>query len=923
MKKILFIISLFTSIAFAQDKVQISGKILDGEMNNEPLFGATVIISGTTTGAQADFDGKYVLEVAPGTYTFEYSYVGYVSVKETVNITADTTIDKILTANSLEQVIIVAETNREKESALLVAQKKAVGIKQQIGAQELAKKGASDVAAALTKASGISKQQGSGSIFVRGLGDRYNSTTLNGLPIPSNDPERKNISLDIFSTDIVQYIDINKIYNNSIYGDFGGANVNIASKNHKGKSALKFGYGSGYNFNALGENQFYLQDGPNYSGFYNKKYPNNALDAYNFSTGLDKERKNTPFNQDFSLSGGTKIDFKNDHSLSVFATGSFTNDYSFTEGFTRGNINADGLVFRDYDFKSYTYETNTTGMANLVYKFNSNHNLKFNSLYINSTSQNLSDYDGTIDVFDNASEGGGFVRRSTFNRTQLLVNQLLGEHKINDRLKFDWAGGYNSVLNNTPDRRQVMLVPSDNNNPLTSPKIVSDLATSDNHRYFEELKEDEISANIQGSYKFSKNEEDEYRGTLIAGYSGRLKNVNLEATQFNFAINRRADQPFVDIDNLDGYFNQESLDQGLFSIKTFRGNVDNALDPQTYEGIQIINSGFASIQYLLTPKLTGVFGVRGEQVIQKIEWKTSLDPNGDENTFDKIEIMPNASFKYELNDKQNLKLAASKSYTLPQFKERAPFLYESVEGSKFGNPFLYSSTNYNADLRWEYFPKSSEVISFTGFGKIIQNPINETIVSSAANDISWVNSGEQATVFGAEIELKKDLLKTEKTKKDTPLTSKLSLGLNGAFMITDQDFDSNKVQNETELNVFFTKSSGKITGASDMLLNSDISFMKELGENTNLLATLIGNYTSESIAAIGTNTKGNIINESLFTLDFVTKLKINKKLSTGISVKNILNPEIKRYQDNDSGKVEMKGFKRGINASISIQYNFL
>ena len=124
MKKILFLISLFTSIAFAQDKVQISGKILDGEMNNEPLFGSTVIISGTTTGTQADFDGKYVLDVYPGTYTLEYSYVGYVSIKETVNITVNTTVDKTLTSNSLEQVVIVAETNREKESALLLAQKK-------------------------------------------------------------------------------------------------------------------------------------------------------------------------------------------------------------------------------------------------------------------------------------------------------------------------------------------------------------------------------------------------------------------------------------------------------------------------------------------------------------------------------------------------------------------------------------------------------------------------------------------------------------------------------------------------------------------------------------------------------------------------------------------------------------------------------
>lgn len=921
MKKFLLLISLFTTIAFAQDKVQISGKVLDGEMDNEPLLGATVLISGTTNGAQTDFDGNYILEVYPGTYTLEYSYVGYSSTKENIVLIENKTINKTLEANFLEQVVIVAETNREKENTLLIAQKKAVEIKQQIGAQELAKKGASDVATAITKASGISKQEGSKTIFVRGLGDRYNSTTLNGLPLPSNNPSKKNISLDIFSTDIVEYIDINKIYSNKIYGDFGGANVNIASKNHHGKSSLKIGYGSGYNFNAINAEKFYLQDGPNYFGFYNQEQPNDPLSSYKFTTSLDRETK-SPFNQNFSLSGGTKFDFKNNHRLSVFTTASFANNFSYVEGNTKGNVNTNGVASSDYLYESFSYETTTTGMLNLAYRFNRNNTIKTNSLFINSSNQDLSDYTGTINVFDNAENGGGFIRRSTFNKTQLMVNQLLGEHKFNDRINLNWALGYNSALNNTPDRRQVMLVPTDNNNPLTSPKTVSDISDSNSHRYFEELTENEFSANIESSYNFSKNEGDDYRGKLSFGYSGRFKTVDLEATQFNFAINRNVAQPNVDPNNLDVYFNHQSLNSGLFAIKTFKGGLGtpNALVPQTYSGTQTINSGFGNIQYLVNPKLTAIIGVRTEQVTQEIEWITSLDP-GDENSFDKVEIMPNASFKYELTEKQNLKLAGSKSYTLPQFKERAPFLYEDVEGSKFGNPNLYSSTNYNADLRWEYFPKSGEVISITGFGKLIQNPINETIVASATNDISWVNSGKQATIYGAELELKKDIINSKTTKNDSELTNKLSFGFNGAFMVSDQDFDKNKVTQETDLNVNFTNNNGKLTGASDVLLNSDISFFKEFNKNTNFLATIVGNYISENVYAIGSAGKGDLVNEGLFTMDIILKSKISKRINVGISVKNILDSEIKRYQDNETEKVAVKSFKRGVNASLSLKYD--
>lgn len=922
MKKFLVLITLITGLTFAQDKVQISGKVLDGEMSNEPLLGATVIIQNTTIGSQTDFDGNYTLHIAPGTYTLEYSFVGYNTIQEQVNIVSgnNITIDKTLTANSLDQIVIVAENNKEKESALLLEQKKAVAIKQQIGAQELAKKGVSDVATAVTKASGISKQEGSGNVFVRGLGDRYNSTTLNGLPLPSNTPSQKNISLDIFSTDIVEFIDINKIYNNTIYGDFGGANVNIASKNHRGKGKLNFKYNTGYNSNAIGAENFYLQDGPNYSGFYSQNQPNNPLGGYHFTTSLDRDTK-SPFNQGFSLSGGTKFDLANEKRLSIFATASFSNKYTHQEGFTKGNVNSDGIAYTDYDYEAFVYKTNSTAMANLAFKANRNNTVKFNSLFINSTRQDSKDYSGIINIFDNAENGGGYIRRSNFNRTKLFVNQLLGEHSFKDKIDLNWALGYNTVNNSTPDRRQVMLVPTDNNNPLTSPKTVSDISDSNSHRYFENLNDNEFSANISSSYQFSKNEDDDFRGKFTVGYSGRFKTVDLEATQYNFAINRNAIQPEVDPNNLDGYFNQQNLNSGYFSIKTFRGGLGmpNVLAPQTYEGTQNIHSGFGNVQYQLNSKLTAVVGLRAEQITQDIKWNTSI--NYGENSFDSFEIMPNLAVKYEVNDKQNLKFATSKSYTLPQFKERAPFLYEDVDGSKFGNPNLYASTNYNADLRWEFFPKSGEVLSLTGFGKLIQNPINEAVVASATNDISWVNSGDQATVFGIEVEVRKNIFSSTKEIEDNSLDNKLTAGFNGAFMTSDQDFDKQKVTDETDLNVNFTNTSGQLTGASNVILNTDLSYFKEFSKNGNIQATIAANYFSDRIYAIGNADKGDIIDEGLVTLDLILKSKLTKRFSAGVSVKNILDQEVKRYQDNASGKVDLKGFKKGINASISLSYN--
>ncbi|WKD85563.1 TonB-dependent receptor SusC [Polaribacter huanghezhanensis] len=921
MKKLIIVFVFLSQLISAQSKGTVKGILTDAESNNEPLPFVNVFIKGSTVGQTTDFDGNYSLNIAAGKYTLVFSFVGYQTIEKQIDVKDKETlvVNQKLSAKAgvtLNEVKIQGTINRAKVSAILLDQKKAIAIKTTIGAQELESKGVSDLATAVTKATGISKQEGSNNIFVRGLGDRYNSTTLNGLPIPSNNPSRKNITLDLFSTDIVQKIDINKIYNGTIYGDFGGANINIVSKEHVGKPSMEIGIGSGTNSNLSGN--FYLQDGPGFSGFYKNNYPANALTGYNFTTSLDNVSK-TPIATRISVKGGKKYQIGEEGNLNLFGTASFSSGYKFKEGIQRGSVNAQGLAYTDYTFKAYDYNTNTTAMLNAAYKVNANNTYKFSSLFINSSSQSLDEYSGVINVFDNASNGGGFVKRATFDKTALFVNQFLGNHKIGDKITVDWGISYNHINNVIPDRRQNMLVPKDNNDP-TGVKVVSDLTSSDNHRFFQELFEDEVSANFSTSYLFAKDKEEVYKGKFTVGYSGRFKKVDFKATQFNFRINRNTVQPIVDPSNLNAYFNQANLTNKFFKIETFRGDAStaNALDPQTYFGNQFINGGFLEAQYKFTPKFTAVLGVRLEHLYQDISWKTSLDPAGNKSTFTKFEFLPNATFKYEVNDKNNLKLAASKSYTLPQYKERAPFQFEEVTQIKFGNPDLNLSTNYNVDLRWEYFPKREEVISITGFGKIIKNPINEVIVASATNDISYVNTGKQATVFGAEFEIRKNIFSLENDKETAVLKNKLSAGFNASYMYSKQDFNRFKVINETNLNVNFTNKEGRLTGASDLILNADVTYKKDFSKTANLLATISYNYFSDRVYAIGSAGKGDLIDKGTGSLDIILKSELSKKIKLGFSLKNLLNPSIKRVQEIQN--VEVLSFKNGIKGSLSLTY---
>jgi hypothetical protein len=909
---------LFATSLFAQHGT-VTGTILDKEFNNEPLPFANIVIKGTKQGASTDENGKYSISLKPGNYTLVIGYLGY-ETKEiafTLKANEKKVINHTLEASGvqLQDIEIIHVVSKEKESALLQEQQKAVEIKQSIGAEEISKKGIGDVAAAVAKTSGISKQEGSGDIFVRGLGDRYNSTTMNGLPLPSNNPSTKNMSLDVFSTDIVEYIGIDKTFNYKNYGDFAGANVDIVSKTYKGSKMIEAGSGINANSNAISQNKFYLQDGPNFNGFSNQPIPNNPLASYNFTTSWDKQ-SSTPIGSSFYIRGGDSYSVGSNGKLSFFVNASFDNNYNYKEGARRGSVSTQAIAGKDFFRQSYEYNTSSNAMANINYKINSNHNIKFNSMYINSTSQKHEEFRGIIDIFDAAPNGGGFVRRSTFDRTSLFINQLLGNHTLSDRINFDWGISYNMMTNVIPDRMQNTFVPLDDDNPNTSPLIVSNLNKSDNHRYFQDMTDDELAGNFTLTYKFGKREDNTYKGKLIAGYSARYKEINFDATQFNFKINS---QEIINLNNIDGYFNQNSFNLGYFDIQTFRGGLStaNALNPQNYNGQQIISAGFGAIEYQFTPKLFVIAGFRSEFIIQDIFYSTSLKTG--KKLTDTMEYLPSLTAKYELNEKQNIKFAASKTYTLPQFKERAPFLFEEVGQSFFGNENLYNSTDYNFDLKWEMFPKNGEVISFTGFGKYIQNPINQVTVASATNDISWVNSGDKAIGLGIEGEWRKSIISRENST--TGEKTNLGFGINVSYLFTNQDLDTQKVIVENPgISVAFTNQESRLSGASDLLINTDLSFNKEFKNDKSLTATLAGGYFSDRIYALGVTGKGDLVDSEVITVDFILKFNLSKNIGFGFSARNLTDPTIERTQDIQDIVVDSD--KKGRNFSVSMKYSF-
>ncbi len=881
----------------------------------ETIVGANVFIDGTTNGNSSDLDGNYeIKDLKPGNYKIVASFISFKTENfENIQVKAGQAtilnIEMVDETTLLNTVVIKGALEREKENVLLMEQRKATTISQSIGAQELSRKGVSDVASAVSKVSGISKQEGSNNVFVRGLGDRYNSTQLNGLPVPSNNPEKKNIELDIFSTDIVGFIKIDKVYGNDIYGDFAGGNVNIQSKEFNGDPFIQVNLGSGYNLNSSIPKAFLIKNGPGYFGNHDINKPN-TITKFAFDSPY-KTASLMPYKTDFSISGGRSFSIGENKTFSLFATYNFGNDFSYKEGITLGALNSQGIPHKDLKFENYSYQTNSTAMVNMSFKLKNSQKISYNFMFINSSDNSNENYFGT--VIDIANENNGYLARKIYENNCVLVNQLTGFHKISKSLDFDWASSYNTIVSDAPDRIWNTFVQQPNGDYLLGQNQITD-----NHRYFHLLTENEFALNGAMHYKFWKDSNDNHKIKLTLGGSTRYKMRDFSATQYNFRIPTSQRNTVVDPTNLEAFFNQENLDNGFFRIETFRGNqyVDNALDPQIYNGVQIINAAFLTAEYKISPKFTALVGLRAESIYQEVGWNTQLDPNDKTDILEISELLPSLTTKYEISEKQNLRFGASKTYTLPQFKERALFIYEEVTQVKLGNPDLYQSDNYNVDLKWELFPKPSEIIAIGVFGKYIMNPINEVAISSATGDISFINTGDWGYVSGVELEFRKDIFHSKKQN------FKIQSGLNISYMKTEQELNPEKIIEETIYMANFTHEKAKFTGASDLLMNADVSFQKSWKENKNkIIGTIAYSFVSEKIYALGTNNRGNIIESPVSTLDFILKTEFNK-LSFGLGIKNILNTPIERYQANKDKDYVIHSYKRGMNLGFSIGYKF-
>src|SRR5690554_1277068 len=713
---ILFFILIASLNVHAQDTGYLTGKILDLDYNNEPLVFANILIKGTTKGTTSDFDGYYeIKDIEPGAYTIIYSFVGYETQEVNVEIIAskETVLNVSMKASaaSLEEVVINTTTKRESETALLLEQKKAVEIKQSIGADELSRKGIGDAAGAVAKISGVSKQEGSSNVYVRGLGDRYLNTTMNGLSLPSNDVNKKNIDLNIFSSDIIQNVSISKAYASKFYGDFSAGNIDISSKDYSGNGFFNAFTTTGFNTNAIDKN-FVRSEGTGYFGYYGR-YNHNPF-AVILSHGVDPINVSSPINVGYGASAGKSFNLKNGSRINLFATASFENNYEYRKGSAVDYTLTEKKAFID-NAEEYEYNTTTTAMANVNYSIDDANSVRYNFLFINNSSDVVGYFgiDGKGRNRDaQANSDKGFYQMNVqFDQTQMFVNQLLGNH-TSGKFDVDWGFGYNSVFSKQPDRKRISVenyhLALDNDietNPIFYSNVVFD-----NQRYFQDIQDEEYNGRLNLAYQANETLK------LNVGFNGKSKQRNFENIRYGYDIVENGYQ-ISNVNNFNSIFNLENLnlnpgDEGVYEIKvinnipTLSNTNRPGLPENTYNGTLDVFSGYIDAEITAGEKWLIVPGVRLESFQQDIAFDVINLGNQGENKISSYDnfFLPSLNVKYALTNNQNLRFSASQTVSIPEFKEVAPFVYEDISTKIGGNPDLLDkgySKIINLDLRSE------------------------------------------------------------------------------------------------------------------------------------------------------------------------------------------------------------------------------
>jgi|TARA_B100001540_G_C15816333_1_gene647684 TonB-dependent receptor len=936
-KIIPFILTIFSNI-YSQSGI--NGTLIDGDFN-EPLPFANILIKETNEGVTSDFDGKYQIELSKGTYTLIFSFLGY-ETKEITNIKVSdgefSIVDVLLNsaAEGLEEVIVTVDARQNTEASVLLIQKKSVSLLDGLSSQTFKKMGASNIANAVKQVPGVSVQGGK-YVYVRGLGDRYSKSILNGIDIPGLDPDRNTIQMDLFATNLLSNILVIKSARADMPADFTGGVIDIITKEFPAKQEISFSFSSDYNPEMHFNKNYLSYDGGNYDflGFDDgtRKNPiistilGNPFDP-RFSKDEESLNRINRLSQYFDPQMGPKISQSGmDYSLGF----SYGNQFKLAENKLLGVLGSlsykssqefdentiDNIYNKDPDRSKFNYSENRlqsgsigseniilSGLIGLSYK-SDNTKLKFNLLNI----QNGESSSGSFRQLTRFSDFIDFNKSNIEYSERGITNYMLsGLHNFNEtNLKIDWtiattiAKVHDKDIRNTAFQDEEGIFSFKEN---TEPKRI--------WRYLDETNQ-VVKIDLTKKYElFSRD------AKLKIGVYGLRKERDFSISQYSISSTYTSESDWA---NYQGDPNKIFNTNNLVSFNSIEGTYINPRTTINQEA-NIFNakqeniSAYLSNEFNFSAKFKSIIGLRFENYNLFYSGTNSqigvaLD---NENVISKSDLFPSLNFIYSLSDDKNLRIAYSLTTARPSFKEASiAEIFDPLSNLFFiGNINIRPTYIDNFDIRYESFGEKSQLFALSLFYKKLTDPIEIGFVAAATSNYKPLNLST-ANVIGAEIEIRKKIETFFSALKN------LTLIFNGSIINSKEKFSADEIKLRT-LGLREGETIGEsrpLQGQSPYLINAGIDYNSDL---KNLQVGIYYNVQGKTLEFVGNGFYPDVYTMPFQSLNFNLIKNLKKNRSITFKISNLLDDDKESFFQ--SYKAEDKYFKfRNPGRSFSLGYS--
>ncbi len=963
MKRILLIISFL--VVFLGVKAQ-NGKIrgtIYEEATGETLVGVTVLLVGTTTGTMSDLDGQFTLDVAPGTYAIQFSYISYQTiVLEDVKVVSGevTVLDDLIMKESsqiLAEVVVSAEAIRTTEAALLTVKKKSASMLDGISSAKIRLTGDGNAVEAAKRVTGVSIEDGK-YVYVRGLGDRYSKTTLNNVDIPGLDPDRNSLQMDIFPTNLINNIMVVKNFTAELPADFTGGLVNIETKDFPEEKTISISADIGFNPDMHFNPDFLTYEGgkTDFLGFDDgtRALPANSrgrdiptpfsgapeqevvdfIKSFNPTLGATKQTSFADYS--LSLSVGNQLDLMSKREKSHKLGYIFYLTYKSEQNFYSDIIYGEYQRFIDPDKYEMRYATiqegalaeqNTLvgGLAGLAYKSQKS-KVRFTAMHlqngVSSAGQFYIDNDGEAVGQSGYLAGSDNLVYSQRALTNLLLN---GTHLLGSGWEIDWRVSPTRSSSDDPDIRRTAFTYGVRDTTFNAG------AGGNPSRIWRYLDEVNNTAKIDITKDLVIRQNP---AKLKIGGSHNYKIRDYEILFFDIQFS--AGQSWESVSP-----NDVLLDQNLFPNRPngiYYQTGNNDPNPNEYSSNVNNLAGYISLEFQPLNRLKTILGARVENFVQRHTGRDQKYAGGDvengnnlDNTkvLDATDLFPSVNFIYSVTTEQNLRLAYSKTIARPSFKELSfaqiidPISNRIFNGSLYTYPdwdgVLVETRIDNIDLRWEWFLEAGQMVSVSGFYKKFNNPIELVRIPTQQTSTEYQarNVGD-GQLFGFEFELRKDLGFITPSLQALSFSGNLTL-VQSEIEMTEAEFNARKNYEKIGETV---KNKRVMAGQSPYVINAGLTYdLKDFGIETGLFYNVKG----PTLTIVGGGLFPDIYVEPFHSLNFSANKKLGESGKTIIDLKvsNLLGESFSEvYKSYEAENQPFEVYNPGTSFSVGISYNF-